>query len=75
MNDKILSVGKLSDYPPQLWGPKDWQRLAETENARPLDDTQFVVLPTAYLPDGFTLHERPRGPRAADAVLKKFGLR
>jgi len=74
-------------HPQKYWASEDWDTweklgrppVPREMRLRPPDPPPLDAMPPTGPPmlslPGFSLHERPRGPRAADAVLKKFGLR
>jgi hypothetical protein len=73
---RVLSVGKLGDYPPSAWGTHD--KLAMLDGTG-LGKTANVIAPPAQPTLGFRLFEPPTvgGARAkaVDDMLDQLGVR
>jgi hypothetical protein len=82
MNNDVVSIGKLADYPRELWGSRDHARaLAAQREATALDP--YPIEPQHLLPAGFgglygpeqPHHGRGTRARAVDQLLSKLGIR
>jgi hypothetical protein len=71
---RVITVGKKSDFPYEVWGERD---KADARLAEPLGQVSAPV--PLHTPVNFSLHEQPatrrqRRSRAVDALLAGLGI-